>query len=108
MTNINSALTITVLGMGLVFGMILILWMLMALLVHIGSIKTLSGKSVSQPDTISEIRQKQQAAAVAVAIALNRKRSSEPHEFPMPPTAIVSAWQAVMRSDMLTKRGRRK
>jgi hypothetical protein len=47
-----------------------------------------------------------QAAAAVVAFALaERAGRSDLHEFPSPPTAIVSAWQAVNRGKMLNKRG---
>ena len=53
-----------------------------------------------------QVEQRRRAAALAVAIALAQQSdSTEPHEFPLPPTAIVSAWQAVMRTRMLNKRG---
>lgn len=43
-------------------------------------------------------------AAVSVALA-EQADHSRPHVFPLPPTALVSAWQAVMRTRMLSKRG---
>ena len=49
---------------------------------------------------------KKKAAIAAVVVALAREAETELHEFPLPPTAIVSAWQAVNRSDILKKRGR--
>jgi len=59
---------------------------------------------VSQATVQTE--RKRRAAAIAVTVALAQQADiTEPHEFPLPPTAIVSAWQAVMRTRMLNKRG---
>jgi Na+-transporting methylmalonyl-CoA/oxaloacetate decarboxylase gamma subunit len=96
------ALQITVIGMGLVFGAILLLWLIMAALVRL-----LEDRPRTEPaDLKADLRAaRERAAAVAVAIALAQDASLEPHEFPLPPTAIVSAWQAVRRSINLNKRG---
>jgi sodium pump decarboxylase gamma subunit len=102
--NLYNALLITVLGMGLVFAAILLLWGLMALIVRLAP-----ERQPAQEETeaaASSLERKRQAAAIAVAVALaQHEAGNEPHEFPLPPTAIVSAWQAVMRSKMLNKRG---
>lgn len=104
MEDFTIVLVMTGLGMGLVFMMIMLLWGLIALLA-----KGFSENPKALGDTIastgSTIDRKRQAAAVAVAAALAREGISGPHEFPLPPTALVSAWQAVMRSEMLKKRG---
>lgn len=93
------AIQITLIGMGLVFLSILLLWLLMAVLVRTAADK--------QPDALAvqsdrDLRRK--AAAAAVAMALAEPREELPHEFPLPPTAIVSAWQVVMRSKIINKR----
>lgn len=98
------ALQITAAGMGLVFGAIVLLWAVMAALVRLTSEKPASTSALTS--SIEQQERKRKAAAAAVAIALALEPDSEPHEFPLPPTAIVSAWQSVMRSNMLTKRGR--
>lgn len=62
-----------------------------------------------QGDNEFEETRKRQAAAIAVAYALemkNRSNRSAKEVFPLPPTAFVSAWQAVMRSNNFSKRGR--
>jgi Na+-transporting methylmalonyl-CoA/oxaloacetate decarboxylase gamma subunit len=92
------SLQITLIGMSLVFGAILLLWLLMALLTHLTP-------PYPETDEPSEAEMKQRAASAAVAIALAAEADATPHEFPLPPTALVSAWQAVMRSKMLIKRG---
>ena len=100
--NLALAINITLIGMGLVFGAILLLWALMALLVRFTS-----GATPAEESQIQQAQdRRRQAAAIAVAIALARQASSmEPHEFPLPPTAQVSPWQAVMRTRILNKRG---
>lgn len=112
------ALQITAVGMGLVFAAIILLWWVMALLVRLagqdpapeedeeatGAAESVDAALTTQAD--SQPARKRLAAAAAVAVALARQcESSEPHEFPLPPTAIVSAWQAIMRTRMLSKRG---
>ena len=71
----------------------------MALLMRITTEKT---KETTKPDSAqleSELRQK--AAIAAVVVALARDTDVELHEFPLPPTAFVSAWQAVMRGNII-------
>ena len=102
--NMYNALLITVLGMGLVFAAILMLWGLMALLVRLAPER--QPAEAESEAAASALDRKRQAAAAAVAIALaQHEAGDELHEFPLPPTAMVSAWQAVMRSKMLNKRG---
>lgn len=97
-----QALIITAIGMGLVFGAILLLWLVMAVLVRLFR----DQPSLKAADVETQLKvNRQRAAAVAVAMALAQEASTEPHEFPLPPTAIVSAWQAVRRSMNLNKRG---
>ncbi len=108
--NLLSALEITLVGMGLVFAAIILLWGVMVVLIRIGEDRKTPSKQFPSLDEETNqsptpiITQKRRAAAVAVAFALAQSRYV-PREFPLPPTAIVSAWQAVARSNML-KRGR--
>ncbi|MFZ3071243.1 MAG: OadG family protein [Anaerolineaceae bacterium] len=74
---INQGLTITGLGMGLVFAMILALWGIMALLVRLTNRKPEEDKKLEDADTPSEqasgevsLNMQKQAAAVAVVYAL--------------------------------------
>lgn len=107
----SDALLISFAGMGLVFAAIFLLWGVMALLVRV--VKDPSGDirgtdETILPEEISEIERKRRAALVAVTTALARQSNTmEPHEFPLPPTALVSAWQAIMRTRMLNKRGQK-
>jgi Na+-transporting methylmalonyl-CoA/oxaloacetate decarboxylase gamma subunit len=103
--NIQLALQITLVGMGLVFAAILVLWGLMAILVRLAPERRRDDKTETTASG-DEFERKRRAAAIAVVIALAQQAdTTEPHEFPLPPTAIVSAWQAVMRTRMLNKRG---
>jgi Na+-transporting methylmalonyl-CoA/oxaloacetate decarboxylase gamma subunit len=96
------ALQITALGMGLVFGAIILLWGMMSLLTAI----TADKESASPADSATsapaaENGLKAQAAAVAVAVALVGQQTSNAHALPEPPTAIVSAWVLGMRTRQL-------
>lgn len=110
-TNIILALEITAIGMGLVFAAILLLWGVMAALVRL-AVDPAEGpeEAEAEPPAPAEaapaVDRKRMAAAIAVAYALaQQSNAKEPHEFPLPPTALVSAWQAVMRTRILNKRG---
>ena len=104
--DLYTALQITLVGMGLVFAAILVLWGLMAILVRVASDRQTKDDLAKTAPAFDKAEKKRLAAAIAVAVALAQHAdSSELHEFPLPPTAIVSAWQAVMRTRMLNKRG---
>lgn len=105
--NLVIALLITAIGMGLVFGAILLLWGVMALLMRLTVDRTAEAEDKAEEDTAEadELELKQRAAAVAVTLALAAEEESQPHEFPLPPTAVVSPWQAVLRTNMINKRG---
>ena len=94
------SLQITLIGMGLVFGAIVLLWGLMALLVRLLGERS----AVSDLDQLEPAR-RSKAAIAAVSMALALELDAVPHEFPLPPTAAVSPWQSVMRSKILNKRG---
>jgi Na+-transporting methylmalonyl-CoA/oxaloacetate decarboxylase gamma subunit len=99
----SNALLITLIGMGLVFSVILLIWGLMALLVRL--VRDPIKEKLDTGEQSLEEELKRRAAVAAVTVALARESSFEPHEFPLPPTALVSAWQAVMRSRILHRRG---
>jgi Na+-transporting methylmalonyl-CoA/oxaloacetate decarboxylase gamma subunit len=114
-----QSLQITGLGMGLVFGAILLLWLMMSLLTRFTGDKDTStapsagSASDSAPETApltpehspSKRGEKAQAAAIAVAMALADQEASCAHALPEPPTAIVSAWQLGMRTRLLAEKG---
>jgi Na+-transporting methylmalonyl-CoA/oxaloacetate decarboxylase gamma subunit len=109
MNNMLIALEITALGMGLVFGAILLLWGMMSLLTSTTAEKEASpgtGASDSveaSPTTDCDL--KAQAAAVAVAIALAQQQVSSARPLAEPPTTIVSAWQLGMRTRQMYQKG---
>lgn len=108
MSNIILSLQITLFGMVLIFGVMVLLWTLLSLMVFLlarvekSSIQD-EDKSNHEDDSEELIRQ--QAVAVAISAALHQRISTGPGRFPLPPTAFVSAWQAVLRSHILNKRG---
>jgi Na+-transporting methylmalonyl-CoA/oxaloacetate decarboxylase gamma subunit len=102
--NLSIALQITLIGMSLVFGVIIVLWISMVLLVRLTAQRE---KPIEEAAALAEIDQaslKRCAAIAAVSVALAHELTPQLHEFPEPPTAIVSAWQAVQRSRYLTQR----
>jgi Na+-transporting methylmalonyl-CoA/oxaloacetate decarboxylase gamma subunit len=97
------ALQITVIGMALVFGVILVLWVAMALLVRVTAPRR-AAREEAAPAEVDSTALKRRAAVAAVAVALAHDLTPQLHEFPEPPTQIVSAWQAVQRGRYLTQR----
>ncbi len=96
-----TAVLITLVGMGLVFATLLLLWGLIVLLVRFFTPKAVK----SAPADETNLDELHQAAAVAVALALAEESEQTWHEFPLPPTALVTPWQAAMRTRMMNKRG---
>jgi len=88
--NILLSLQITLIGMGLVFAALILLWLLMMALTAM----TAGRKKRTGQDNATE----KQAAAIAVAIALAEQKQSTVSRFPTPPTALLSAWQLSMRN----------
>jgi Na+-transporting methylmalonyl-CoA/oxaloacetate decarboxylase gamma subunit len=101
---LGIGLQITVIGMGLVFAVIILLWGGMFALVRLMDDRAPSEAAEAEAEAAAQER----AAAAAVAIALAQARNDKPHPFPEPPTALVSAWQAVMRANQLNQRGPRR
>lgn len=97
-TEFLLALQLAGIGMLLVFGAILLLWAGMSLLAR----ATAPRPETPPPDDLHEEERRRAAAAAA---ALNLLRGRERREFPLPPTAMVSPWQAVMRAAQLRQRG---
>ena len=68
---------------------------------------------LAERETAPEVRdeahtQKARAAAAAVAVALTEQAQSRVGHFPMPNTALISAWQLGMRSRQMYQKGNRK
>lgn len=103
--NLSDALQITAIGMVLVFAGIIVLWVMMTILMR------LTAEQAQQEAQVraSEREMKQRAAIAAVAVLLAREQDEGlPHAFPLPPTAFVTAWQAVQRGRLLGGKGTRK
>ncbi|MBN1454494.1 MAG: OadG family protein [Anaerolineales bacterium] len=97
---ITTSVYITLLGMGLVFGAIVLLWGLMSLMTR------LLAERETSPEIQDEARTKKaRAAAAAVAVALAEQAQSRIGHFPMPNTALVSAWQLGMRTRQMYQKG---
>ena len=116
------ALQITVIGMGLVFGSIILFWLVMVALVRLTSARHPRGGAPTSPgveqppegelrgsglpESVSpeSDRRRRRAAVAAVAVALARRGdAAQPHaRLPVaPPTAQVSVWQMVQRAKSL-------
>ena len=93
--------------MGLVFLGIILLWLFMALLTKFTAPKQQPVQE-AQADGGKERELKKQAAAIAVAVLLAQKQEERISRFPLPPTAIVSAWQLTMRTRQLDREARPK
>jgi Na+-transporting methylmalonyl-CoA/oxaloacetate decarboxylase gamma subunit len=106
MNDISLALQITGVGMGLVFGAIIVLWLMMILLTALTAEKE-SASDSSEANPVSSNDVFAQAAAIGVAMAMAEQRLSSAHPLPEPPTAIVSAWQLGMRTRQMTQKGGR-
>ncbi|HVN54343.1 MAG TPA: OadG family transporter subunit [Anaerolineaceae bacterium] len=118
-TTINS-LWITLIGMGIVFLALLLLWGLMTLMVKVGAPRTeaeeaseiaeekgepqVAGAAIPVPDLGGESRLKAAAAAVAVALALRARKNGHPSA--RPTGQSFSAWQSVLRANQLTQHSR--
>ena len=110
MNDMVIALQITALGMGLVFGAIILLWWMMNLLTSITADQaTVSASTESSSGAATapalNIDFKAQAAAVAVVMALAEGQASSTHPFSEPPPTIVSAWQLGMRTRQMYQKG---
>lgn len=106
MNALQIALWITALGMGLVFGAILLLWGTMTLLTTLTADKD-SASDSPKPVSASETETLARAAAVAVALAMAEQQLSSARPLKDPPTAIVSAWQLGMRTRQMSEKGHR-
>jgi Na+-transporting methylmalonyl-CoA/oxaloacetate decarboxylase gamma subunit len=106
MNDLSTALWITLLGMGLVFGAIVVLWLMMVLLTAVSADKETQSAPSVPPKVEEEPRgDKNQAAVIAVAIALAEQEICAARPLPTPPAAIVSAWQLGMRTRLLAQKG---
>ena len=101
MSQLALSLQITLAGMGLVFGAILVLWGLMALLTALARDRQpeVQPEEPAPPESKpAEQDLKARAAAAAVALAMAEQEASRAHPLHSPPTALVGAWQLGMRT----------
>ena len=68
--NLRAAVLISAIGMGLVFGVILLLWGLMALVVRVGA-----ARAAEQPEPSAETTRARAAAAAVGAYLADERRS---------------------------------
>lgn len=102
------ALQITVIGMSLVFGSIIVFWLLMVVMVRL---TTPGAEQPAEEDLQSGLQEnvspdsdllKRRAAVAAVAVALARRSdAAQPRVRPAPPMVQASAWQVVQRAKSL-------
>jgi hypothetical protein len=111
-SDLYLSLQITALGMGLVFGAIIVLWGMMQALARLTADKepaalasepSLNRQPEGHGEPDHELRAR--AAAAAVALALAEQEASSAHPLNMPPTALVSAWQLGMRTRQMYEKG---
>jgi Na+-transporting methylmalonyl-CoA/oxaloacetate decarboxylase gamma subunit len=114
---LTNALWITLIGMGLVFLSILLLWGLMALLVRVLAepVKPtraaepvpaeLGQSSIPEHSLLISRKRRAAAAAVAAALALEQDTRKLPQPGRAPQTSGVSVWQAVNRAGQIGQRG---
>jgi Na+-transporting methylmalonyl-CoA/oxaloacetate decarboxylase gamma subunit len=107
MNDLILALQITVLGMFLICVAMVLLWTLLSLFVFVLAKAQEKAPKLEENSDQEENQElmRQHAVAIAVSTAIHQRISAGPGRFPLPPTAIVSAWQAVLRSQILSKRG---
>ena len=110
MSDLTLSLQITALGMGLVFGAILLLWLMMVVLTAITKDKESPEDETPALDSpeaaaTTQADSKLQVALIAVAMALAEQSNSSAHPLPEPPTTIVSAWQLGMRTSQMSEKG---
>lgn len=118
---LDYALQITAIGMTLVFGAIVLLWGLIALIVRLApengnapdAVESVSAApSAGDADSITDDdARRRQAAAAAVAVALARQAAAHtriPAQHPRRILNPISPWQAAQRATQLNQKGPRR
>ncbi len=107
MSELYIAIQISVIGMLLILAAMILLWTVLSLMVFVlAKVEPASVEEIeSQQAEDEEELLRQHAVAIAVSTAIQQRSLTRPGRFPLPPTAFVSAWQAVLRSHFLNKRG---
>lgn len=111
MSPIEQGLLITLIGMGLVFIVIVLLWFLMDLLVRSTADKVEEEETPEETADVTPLTEetapviasdiKKRAAAAAVAVALASRRGMILPAQAAAPAATVGGWQAAHRSSQL-------
>ena len=104
MNDFTLSLQITALSMGLVFGAILILWLMMIVLTALSADKEPASDS-AEVESTPQADSKLQVALLAVALAMAEQDATSARPLEEPPTAIVSPWQLGMRTRQMTDKG---
>jgi Na+-transporting methylmalonyl-CoA/oxaloacetate decarboxylase gamma subunit len=115
-TNLLLSLEITALGMGLVFGAIMLLWLMMVVLTALTADKETASDSLEVDSSTPSIAltptpspkergELDHVALLAVAMALAEQGGTSAHPLEQPPTALVSAWQLGMRTRQMSEKG---
>lgn len=109
-TNLLLSLEITALGMGLVFGAIMLLWLMMVVLTALTADKESPAEEEPasdspEADSPPQADSRLQVALLAVAMALAEQGQTSAHPLEQPPTALVSAWQLGMRTRQMSEKG---
>lgn len=99
-TDFAQALQVALLGLLLVPVMMGVFWGGMALLTRLTSAPEPKASQAADPEVEAFL---QQVALAGAASAVEIDASPAP-TFPLPPTALVSAWQAVMRAEQLRRK----
>lgn len=103
MTNVQTALQITLYGMGLVFIGILLLWGMMAAMVRIFSDrKKVDKKDALQTNAPDDLDNKRLAVAIATATAIEMHNTTIQYSSHKERESI-SAWQAAHRSQSMNQ-----
>lgn len=109
MSDLTTALFITLAGMGLVFVTILLFWGMMALMMRLiaGRVREepAAGVEAHPAADAAGLEMERRAALAAVAVALALEAEDRPRPFPLPPPVLVNTWQSVMRARHLARRG---
>ena len=112
LTNLSLAAQITLVGMGLVFAALILLWVVMGVLVRLARDRRApaqAGEAEPPPPEPAPRRElRRRAAAIAVAVALARQAEVQARAFPVAQPDAVTAWQAVTRARQLSQRGARR
>lgn len=109
-SNLLLSFEITALGMGLVFGAIMLLWLMMVVLTVLTADKESPAEEEPasdspEADSPPQADSKLQVALLAVAMALAEQGQTSAHPLEQPPTALVSAWQLGMRTRQMSEKG---